>query len=486
VIETPYSINLEGTYLYNQKRRKCKINIINPRRGVVVIGSPGSGKSWFIVEPAIEQLIRRGMSMLVFDAKYDSLSSYTYSQFCKYRDAYPASARFYNINFTDLSRSNRCNLIHPDSLPNLSDAMGVSKTAMLSINKTWAHKQGDFFVDSAINFLAALIWFLKKYENGKYCTLPHAIELAQTPYEKLFPILMAEVEVQTLAGPYMQVFKNETFEVLDSQLSSMKIPLSRLASPDLYYVLTGDDLTLNINDPDHPKVLCLGGDPARQEALAPILSLYVDRINKLVNAPRRHPCALILDEFGTVRAASTLQTISVGRAHNIIPFIVVQDVSQLQILYSKAEADAILNMTGNLLCGQTGGDTARWVSERFPTIVQHKTTVSTNSIDTSRSESEQTMPAITPATLATLSSGEFVGILADDPGNEMEFKAFHAKIIKKNKQEKLLELPVVREIAPGELEENFRRVKDEVRELVESEIKRIMRDPKLKGMVLKG
>jgi type IV secretory pathway TraG/TraD family ATPase VirD4 len=187
-----------------------------------------------------------------------------------------------------------------------------------------------------------------------------------------------------------------------------------------------------------------------------------------------------------VRAASTLQTISVGRAHNIIPFIVVQDVSQLQILYSKAEADAILNMTGNLLCGQTGGDTARWVSERFPPIVQHKTTVSTNSTDTSRSESEQTMPAITPATLATLSSGEFVGILADDPGNEMEFKAFHAKIIKKNTKEKLLDLPVVREIAPGELEENFRRVKAEVRELVESEIKRMMRDPKLKGTLLKG
>lgn len=332
-------------------------------------------------------------------------------------------------------------------------------------------------MDSAINFLAALIWFLRKYKDGIYCTLPHALELSQTPYEKLFPILMAETEIETLAAPYMQVFKNKTFEVLDSQLSSMKIPLGRLASPDLYYILTGDDLTLNINDPAHPKVLCLGGDPVRQETLAPILSLYVDRINKLINAPKRYPCALFLDEFGTIRAASTLQTISVGRAHNIIPFIVVQDVSQLQILYSRAEADAILNMTGNLLCGQTGGDTARWVSERFPTIVKHKTTVSSNSSDTSFSETEQTVPSITPSTLATLSSGEFVGILADDPGTEMEFKAFHAKIIKEDKKEQLLELPVVRNVGPAEIEENFKRIKADVKEIIEYEMKRILRDP---------
>jgi len=194
--------------------------------------------------------------------------------------------------------------------------------------------------------------------------------------------------------------------VLDSQLSSAKIPWGRLASPDLYYILTGNDLSLEINDPNRPAVLCIGGDPARQEALAPILSLYVDRLNKLINKPGRHPCALVLDEFATVRAASVLNTAGTGRAHDIIPFLVVQDLSQLRILYTRAESDTVLNMTGNLICGQVGGETARWVSERFPYVVQHKTTVSVNSMDTSVSKSEQSNPAMSPATIATLSSGE--------------------------------------------------------------------------------
>ncbi|HVW61939.1 MAG TPA: TraM recognition domain-containing protein, partial [Puia sp.] len=207
--------------------------------------------------------------------------------------------------------------------------------------------------------------------------------------------------------------------MLDSQMSSLKVPLSRLASPDLYYILTGNDFDLAINDPGHPKVLCLGGDPSRRNALAPILSLYVDRLNRLINKPGQYPCVLMLDEFASVRATSLLETVGVGREHNIIPMLVVQDLSQLKILYSHDEAVAILNLAGNLICGQTDGETARWVSERFPMVTQHKTTVSVNSADTSVSKSEQSNPAMSPATLAALSSGEFVGILADDPDKAM-------------------------------------------------------------------
>jgi len=485
LIQTVFSVNLKGRYLLDGKSRNSHINIINARRGVLIIGSPGSGKSWFLIEPAMQQLIERGFSMLVFDFKYDALTRHAYSLFCKHRKQYPSSARFYNINFTDLTRSHRCNLISLSSMTHLSDAIGISRTIMLSCNNTWTSRQGDFFVESPINLLAALIWFLKKYKNGAYCTLPHAIELAQTPYDKLFTILNVEPDIQTLINPFIETYKNKTFEVLDSQVSSLKIPLGRLASADLYYILTGDELDLSINDPEQPKILCLGGDPARQEALAPILSLYIDRINKRINRPGQYPCALVLDEFATVRAASVLQTVSVGRAHNIIPILVVQDLNQLRILYSRAEADAILNMTGNLICGQVGGETARLVSERFPPLVEHKMSVSVNSMDTSVSKSEQSNPSIRPATIATLSSGEFVGILADDPDQEMELKAFHAKIVKDPVKVDVRELPVVRELGPDEVEENFRRVKREVAELVDGEMGRIMSDPVMKTRVVK-
>jgi len=486
LIQTFFSVNLKGRYLLDGKYRNSHINIINARRGVLIIGSPGSGKSWFLIEPAMQQLMERGFSMLVFDFKYNTLTRYAYSLFCRYRKKYPSSARFYNINFTDLTRSHRCNLIAPSTMTHLSDAIGISRTIMLSFNSTWTSRQGDFFVESPINLLAALIWFLKKHQDGAYCTLPHVIELAQAPYDKLFTILNAEPDIQTLINPFIEVYKNRTFEVLDSQVSSLKIPLGRLVSSDLYYVLTGNDMDLSINDPGHPKVLCLGGDPARQEALAPILSLYIDRINKRINRPGQYPCALVLDEFATVRAASVLQTVSVGRAHNIIPILVVQDLNQLRILYSRAEADAILNMTGNLICGQVGGETARWVSERFPPVVEHKMSVSVNSMDTSVSKSEQLNPSIRPATIATLSSGEFVGILADDPDEEMELKAFHARIVKERVRLPQLELPVIRAIGPDEVEANFRRVKREVAELVDGEMERIMGDPTLRGVIVKA
>lgn len=481
LIETDFSINLKAKYELNEETRGSHINIINPRRGVLIVGSPGAGKSWFIVRPAMEQMMKKGFSMLIFDFKYDTLTRYAYSLFCKYRKQYPPTAGFYSINFTDLTRSHRCNVIAPDTLRYLSDATDASATILLGINKTWAKRQGDFFIESPVNFLAALIWFLKKYRGGIYCTLPHAIELAQTSYDKLFTILNSEIELQTHINSYLELYRNKTFEVLDSQMSSLKVPLSRLASPDLYYILTGNDHDLCINDPLRPKVLCLGGDPSRRNALAPILSLYVDRLNRLINKPGQHPCVLVLDEFASVRATSLLETVGVGREHDIIPILVVQDLSQLKILYSHDEAVAILNLAGNLICGQTGDETARWVSERFPSITQHKTTVSVNSSDTSVSKSEQSNPAMSPATLAALSSGEFVGILADDPDKEMALKAFHGRIVKEPGSVAAKELPVVRELGPDEVEEIFRRVKREVTELVETEMVRIMRDPALKA-----
>ncbi|MES1250205.1 MAG: TraM recognition domain-containing protein [Chitinophaga rupis] len=340
------------------------------------------------------------------------------------------------------------------------------------MNKTWIHQQGDFFIESPINFLAALIWFLRKYKEGIYCTLPNVIELAQIPYDKLFTVLNTEPEIQILVGPFIETFRNKSMKLLDSQIASARIPLGRLASPDLYYILTGNDCNLDINDPAAPKILCLGGDPLRQEALAPVLSLYIDRLNKRINQKDKYKCALICDEFATVRAYSMTTTIATARSNNIVPVIAVQDLSQLRTQYSRDEADLILNISGNLLCGQVGGETARWISERFPRVWQDRTSISINSSDTSIMKSHQWEPSLTPATIATLSSGEFVGIVADDPGKEMELKAFHARLVRdpKDMASSLPPLPIVREINEATIRENFARVRQDILTLVETEI----------------
>jgi hypothetical protein len=485
--ENDFSLHLKARYAYKGKWRNSWINLINPRRGVLIMGSPGSGKSWFIIEPLIRQLIEKNFALFVYDFKYPALTRLTYNCFLAHRGKYPPGTAFYSINFTDLSRSHRCNVLDPATIQQVSDAIGVSRTILLSINKTWIHRQGEFFVESPINFLAALIWFLRKYMGGIFCTLPHAIELAQAPYDRLFALLETEPEIQTLINPFIEAYRNKVMEMLDGQISSAKIPLGRLASPDLYYILTGNDLSLDINNPAAPKILCLGGDPPRREALAPVMSLYIDRLSRLVNRSGQYPCALVCDEFATVRAYGMTDTIATARSNNIVPILAVQDLSQLRTQYSRDEADQILNITGNLLCGQVGGDTARWISERFPRVLHDRTSMSTNSNDTTISQSRQWEPTITPSTIATLSSGEFLGIVADDPGQELELKAFHARLVReKGDQPRQFNLPIINDTGDATIQNIFIQIKQDIQGILFDEMTQLPTDPILQNRDIEG
>lgn len=465
--KTDFSLHLKGRYTWQGEERDSWINVINPRRGILILGSPGSGKSWFIIEPMIRQLMEKGFAMFIYDFKYNTLTRKAYSLFLANRDKYPVATRFYSINFTDLTHSHRCNILEPSTLEWMSDAVAASRTILLSMNKSWLHRQGDFFVESPINFLAALIWYLRQYKEGIYCTLPHVIELAQTPYDQLFELLSHDPQTQTLLNPFQEAFDHKAMEMLEGQIASAKIPLGRLASPEVYYILTGNDVTLDINNPAAPKILCIGGDATKQEALGPVISLYIDRLNRIVNRPGKYPCAIVCDEFATVRAYSMMDTVATGRSNNIIPILALQDLSQLRTQYSKAEADQILNVPGNILCGQVGGETARWLNDRFPRIQEERTTVSLNSTDTSVSKSLQWEPTVIPATISALSSGEFLGIVADDPDQKIELKAFHARLTSPVIDTgDPIPLPYIRSIAPDEVIANFRRIRQDISDML--------------------
>src|SRR6185437_11248742 len=471
LITTSHSINFRARYIYNAKQRKSFINVINPRRGVLIMGFPGSGKSWFIIEPAIEQLAQKGKALFVYDFKYPVLTRFTYNSYMRNRKGYPGSTRFYSINFTDLPRSYRCNLIDPKNLEYSSDAMAVSRTILLSMNKDWVSKQGHFFVESPIAYLAGLIWFLKVYKNGIYCTLPHAIELSKIPYEELFTLLCAEPATSGIIGPYRDAYLNNSQEMLDGQTISARVPLIQLDSPDIYYVLSGNDLSLKINDPYAPAILCLGGDSTRHYAFAPIMSLYIDRINRLINHPNGYPVALVVDEFATVRATSILDIMATGRSNDITPILVVQDLSQLRQRYSHDEADQIMNTAGNLFCGQLVGETAKWISQRFEGILSLRTTISVNSSDISTSKTGQTVDAITPSTLANLSSGEFVGLTADDPDKKIKLKGFHATIVKDaDHPGEEFDLPIVHDIDREAIRENYTLIRQQITSMVKEEM----------------
>ena len=432
--------------------------------------------------------MEKGYTLFVYDFKYDALSRLTWQLFNYYQDRFPPGIAFCSINFSDISRSHRCNVLEPSTLRLVSDAIGASRTILLSINRSWAQQEGKFFVESPINILAAIIWYLRNHQDGKYCTLPHAIELLQAPYDMLLTVLQTEPEIRALIQPFVDAYRNKSFEMLDGQMASAKIPLARLASPEVYYILTGNDLTLDLNNPDKPKILCLGGDPVRREALSPILSLYVDQISRLCNAPNRLPFALICDEFATVRATNVLATFATARSNNVIPILAVQDLSQLRVQYSREESDLVLNITGNFICGQTGGETARWVSERFPKVLKDRPSVSTNSSDTAVSVTPVMGGIGHPGQPSRCCHrGNLAGVTADDPDIEVPLKGFHARIIREPIGHGKEKLPVINHPidALSVLRHHFALIRQDMFKLIDQEIKKITANAANTGLVVK-
>lgn len=482
LIENEYSINLPSQYNLKGRLRKSWINIINPFRGLLVIGSPGSGKSYFVIQHVIRQHLRKGFSMLVYDFKYDDLTKIAYNTLLKTKSVGKARRIFYLINFDDLTRSHRCNPLDPETMLDITDATESSRSILLGLNKDWITKQGDFFVESPINFLTAIIWFLKKYKKGKYCTLPHVIELMQAEYEKLFPVLRTEKEIEVLINPFISAYQNKAMEQLEGQIASAKIGMARLSSPQLYWVLNGNDFTLDINNPEEPKVLCLANNPQKQQVFGAVLSLYVDRIIKLVNQKNKAKCSLVFDEFPTIFINGIDSLIATARSNKVATCLGMQDFSQLKKDYGPEEAAVIMNIAGNIISGQVTGETAKSLSERFGKIVQVKESVSINRNDTSVSKSAQLDFAVPASKIASLSSGEFVGMVSDDPDEKIKLKTFHCEILNdhqalKREHNLYRELPVITSIDSKMITKNYFKIKQEVEELIETEIEILLNSP---------
>ncbi len=470
-LENEYSINLPAVYNLKGKIRSSWINIINPFRGTLIGGSPGSGKSYFVIRHVITQHIQKGFTMLVYDFKYDDLTKIVYNALLKYGHLYNVKPTQYVINLENIMH--RANPLEPHTMVDITDAIDSSRTIMLGLNREWIKKQGDFFVESPINFITAIMWFLKKYENGKYCTLPHVIELAQVDYKDLFEVLLQEPEIEVLINPFVSAWQNEAYEQLEGQVASAKISLARLSSPQLYYVLNGDDFSLDINNPDEPKIVCLANNPQKSQVYGAVLSLYINRINKLVNRKNQQKCSLIFDEFPTIYFNGIDNLIATARSNKVAVTLAVQDYSQLKKDYGREQAEVILNIVGNIVFGQVTGDTAKQLSERFGKINQEKQSISINSQDTSVSKSTQLDYAIPASKISGLSSGEFVGMIADDPNNKIELKTFHNQI--QNDHEAISReeaaykpIPIIRNVGQAEILLNYQQIKDDIKTLVDN------------------
>ena len=490
LLENEYSVNLPATYNLKGKLRKSWINIINPFRGLLVSGTPGSGKSYFVIRHVITQHIRKGFSMFVYDFKYDDLSVIVYNTWLKNRHKYKVQPEFYVINFDDLTRSHRCNPLDPSAMQDITDAAESARTILMGLNREWIKRQGDFFVESPINFLTAIIWFLRKYEDGQYCTLPHVIELMQVDYDKLFTLLRTEEEIDVLINPFINAYLNDVMEQLEGQIASAKVAMARLSSPQLYYVLSGNDFTLDINNPEKPKLVCMGNNPQKIQIYGAVLSLYVNRLVKLVNKKGKLKSSLIFDEFPSIYLNGIDSLIATARSNKVATCLGIQDFSQLRKDYGREQADVIVNIVGNIVSGQVTGDTAKQLSERFGKIMQDRESLSINSQDTSISRSKQLEAAVPPSKISALSSGEFVGMVADDPDNKIELKTFHCEIVNdhyglKKEIDGYKEIPMIRKIDNNMVQRNYSQVKQDVQYIIQAELERLINDPTLDYLIIK-
>ena len=498
LMENEYSVNLPTRFYYKKKWQRGWINVVNPFRATIVLGTPGSGKSFAVVNNYIKQQIEKGYSMYIYDFKFPDLSTIAYNHMMNHQNGYKVKPQFYVINFDDPRRSHRCNPIHPDFMSDISDAYESAYTIMLNLNKTWVQKQGDFFVESPIILFAAIIWYLRIYKNGKYCTFPHAIELLNRRYEDVFPILTSYPELENYLSPFMDAWQGGAMEQLAGQIASAKIPLSRMISPQLYWVMSASEFTLDINNPEEPKILCVGNNPDRQNIYGAALGLYNSRIVKLINKKGQLKSSVIIDELPTIYFKGLDNLIATARSNKVAVCLGFQDFSQLVRDYGDKEAKVVINTVGNIFSGQVVGETAKTLSERFGKVLQKRQSISINRQDVSTSINTQMDSLIPPSKISGLTQGMFVGSVSDNFTERIEQKIFHAEIVVdtdkvKREESHYQPIPIINDFKDADgndcmkqaIQDNYNQIKEDVKLIVKDELERITGDESLKHLIQK-
>ncbi len=462
-IENPYSVNI--------KTEDGWLNVVNPFRATMVLGTPGSGKSYTIVEEYIKQHIQKGFAMLVYDFKYPDLSKVAYNYFLAYRSNYANPPSIYMVNFDEPRNSHRVNPIAPSLIQNQADALATSEALFLNINKEYIKKK-DFFTSSAVNLVAAIIWFLRSFEGGKYCTIPHVISLLSLSDDVLFSILEKQADIKPLLSPFADALSKQAYEQLSGQTASARIPLSRLATKELFWILSGNDMELDINNPNHPAILFLANNPQTQKSYGAIFGLLASTITRIINKKNRLPLSLIIDELPTIYINGLDNLIATARSNKISTLLSFQDLAQLERDYGREVANAIFNTVGNKITGSVVAETAKKLSDMIGKTIQQRANISYSNRGTTTGKTTTLDYLIPPETIAQLSQGEFCGVLSDIYEQKAEQKIFYSKVVADKSDLSKHPIPILNRIGEEQftqlLETNLLRIDKEVKYLVDT------------------
>lgn len=485
LMENDISVNIPLKYTYKKIERNGWVNIIAPNRATMILGKPGSGKSYAWVEEFIKQHMMKGFAIINYDFKFPTLSKVAYNYFIKFGYIYQEK---YGLDLKDIFKiwnpddprySHRCNLLHPDTLKTEADARDAVYTIFYNIDKKSAQKE-DFFQMSAGAIVSAALWFLKIYENGKYCSLPHLIEFIQRSDEKILKILGSYSELKYFTSAFIDALEKGAFEQLSGQTASARIPLGKLATKEMFYVCTDPNNTgirLNINDPKNVTILMVANNPKTQKTNGPALGLLMSQTAKLINQQGKVPTGYLIDELPTVYVNGLDNLIATGRSNNICVTLSFQDLTQLIRDYGKETAEAIFTTVGNVIAGNVVGETAKKISEIIGKVVQLKKSISVNQDSTSVSYNQQLEYLVPQSKISNLTQGKFVGIVSDTIKQQIKVKAFHGFVSPDKSDLGDIDIPMINPGITDEiLKQNQEMISNQIDELIELELKRIINE----------
>lgn len=416
-MDTPYSVNIPMLYYHKRKINRGWLNIVNPFRATLLIGTPGSGKSFSVVNPFIKQMLAKGFSMALYDFKFPDLGKLAYYHYLINKKRGPLkNHRFHVINFNSVEHSRRFNPLKPEYLPTLADATETAEALLQSLTKNDKESgAAQFFTQSAVNFLASCIFFLSRYQGGRYSTFPHVLALLNLGYDEIFELLFSEPQLMSLLSPFRTAYKNKAFDQLEGQIGTLKINVGRLATKETFWVLSGDDFDLKISSPENPSVLVIANDPSTQSINSACNALILNRMTKLINSKGNLPCGLIVDESPTLYVHRIENLIATARSNRIAVLLGMQELPQLRQQYGRETADTICSVAANVLSGAVRNkETLDWLEKIFGKVRQQKQGVSIDRSRVSVSMNEEMGPLIPASKIAGLRAGEMVGQVAFD------------------------------------------------------------------------
>lgn len=466
--ENKYSVNIPMRYYYKGKFRKGWVNIVNPFRGTWVVGTPGSGKTFSIIEPFIRQHSAKGFSMVVYDYKFPTLATklYYHYKLNQKQGKLPQGCKFNIVNFVDVEYSKRVNPIQLKYINSLAAASETAETLLESLQK--GKKEGgggsdQFFQTSAVNFLAACIYFFCNWEKepydkdgniltaeknqdpqtkrmiptgrvfdangnevepaywlGRYSDMPHILSFLNESYQTIFEVLETDNEVAPLLGPFQTAMKNKAFEQLEGMIGTLRVYTSRLATKESYWVFhkDGDDFDLKVSDPQNPSYLVIANDPEMESIIGALNALILNRLITRVNSGlgKNVPVSIIVDELPTLYFHKIDRLIGTARSNKVSVALGFQELPQLEADYGKVGMQKIITTVGNVVSGSARSkETLEWLSsDIFGKVVQLKKGVTIDRDKTSINLNEN-MDSLVPASkISDMPTGWVCGQTARD------------------------------------------------------------------------